>query len=48
MKMASELAHNMLKVTSIFSLFSVRRGDVLALGSPFKERDSWKRNVEAM
>lgn len=48
MEMAYELAHNKFKTTSIFYLVSARRGDVLALGSPFKERDAWKKKAEAM
>lgn len=48
MEMASKLDHNKFKVASILSLLSTGWGDVLALGNHFKERDTWKRKVEAM
>lgn len=48
MEMASEFAHIIFKVTSIFSIISAGRDDVLSLGSPFKERYTWKGKVEAM
>lgn len=43
-----DLAHNMFKTASIFSLIFVGWGDVLALCSPFKERDTWKEKAEPM
>lgn len=48
MEMAYELAHNMFKATSIFSLVSVGQGDVLAPNSPLKERDVWKGKAKDM
>lgn len=48
MEMAYEISHSMFKVASIFSLVSIRHGDVLAPGSPFKERDTWKEKVRAI
>lgn len=46
--MASELAHIMFNATSIIDLIFVGRDDVLASGSPFKKRDTWKEKVEIM
>lgn len=40
--MASQLAHNMLKVNISFSIVSTGRGDVLAPDNPSQERDIWK------
>ena len=40
MEMTYEISYSMSKVASIFSLISSRQGDVLALCSPFKERDN--------
>lgn len=40
MKMTYEIAYSMPKTASIFSLISARRGDVLVICSPFKERDN--------
>lgn len=39
MEMTSDFAHNMFKVDYISSLVSIGQGDVLAPGSPFKEKD---------
>lgn len=36
------------RATSLFSLASVNQGDVLTMGYPFKERDTWKEKCEAM
>lgn len=47
-EMASELAHNMFKAASICSFVFVGHDDVLALGSPFKKRDTWKGNVKVL
>lgn len=38
----------MLKVCTFFFLISVGQSDVLSLISPLKEKDNWKRKVEAM
>lgn len=46
MEMASRLAHNMLKVSYIFSLLSFRWGEVLPLVVPFKKRDTWVGKAE--
>lgn len=43
-----ELTRSMFKVTSIFSLISIGKVDVLALGNPFKERDIWEGKVDAL
>lgn len=48
MEIGSELAHSMFQVVFIFSLVSATRGDVLSLGSPFKERGTWKEKGEAL
>ncbi|CAI8591072.1 unnamed protein product [Vicia faba] len=48
MEIIFELAHNIFKNDSIFSLISTGQGDVLAPGNPTKERDTWKGKCEAM
>lgn len=48
MELTSKITHKMFKVASIFSLVSAGQGDVLTLGNPSKERDTWKGNVRAM
>lgn len=40
MEMTYEIVYSMSKIASIFSLISARRGYILALCSPFKERDN--------
>lgn len=37
-----------LKLLLYFNLYMLDEGDVLALDSPFKERDSWKGKAETM
>ncbi|CAI8612132.1 unnamed protein product [Vicia faba] len=48
MKMASELAYNMFKASSVFSFVSAGLGDVLAIGSSFKNMDAWIEKAEAL
>lgn len=43
-----ELAHNMFKAASIFSLNYTGHGDVLSPDNPFKEWDAWKEKAEAL
>lgn len=48
MEMTSELTHNMFKASSLFPLVSTGRGDVLAPGNLFTEKDIWKEKDEAL
>lgn len=48
MELASQLAHSMFKVGTIFYLVSVGRGDTLASSNPFKERETWKIKSETL
>lgn len=38
----------MYRATSLFSLVTTSRGDILALGNSSKERETWKGKCEAM
>lgn len=44
--MVSQLAHSIFKAGIIFSIMSTGWGNILALGNPSRERDTWKGNVE--
>ncbi|CAI8584772.1 unnamed protein product [Vicia faba] len=48
MEITYEISYRMFKDASIFSPVFVGRGVVLAPASPFKERDTYKENFEAM
>src|SRR4051812_45272963 len=48
MELVCEITHSMYRDASLFSLVSTDRGDVLALGSPAKERETWKGKCETM
>ena len=48
MEITLELAHNMFKAASIFSLNYTGHGDVLSPDNPFKEWDAWKEKAEAL
>lgn len=48
MKLNSEITHNIYLIMSLLSLVAAGREDVLGLGNPSKERDTWKGKCEAM
>lgn len=45
-ELASQLAHNLFKAGTIFSLVSIGLGGVFVLGNSSKEMDTWKGEVE--
>lgn len=48
MEITFELTRNMFKASSLFPLVSTGRGDVLAPGNIFTEKDIWKEKDEAL
>lgn len=47
MKLNSEITHNIYLIVSVLSLVDSNREDVVALGNPSKESDTWKGKCEA-
>lgn len=48
MRLVFEVTHIMYRATSLFSLVTTSREDILALGNSSKDRETWKGKCEAM
>lgn len=48
MELDTQVAYNLFKTSSIFSLVYAGRDNILAQGNPSQEKDTWKGKAEAM